>query len=111
MKVRVLVKRVRDADAADQPYVAPSSAKALLGDTEGDRPRLSPQELRTLRLWFQMPKKHNVAREMNISIDTVDQYLRRARVKYAEAGRPASNKAAMVARAIEDGIISPEDVR
>lgn len=96
MKVRVLT---------------PSSAKAMLGDTKVGRPRLSPQELRALRLWFQMPKKHNVAREMNISIDTVDQYLSRARVKYAAAGRPASNKAAMVARAIEDGIISPEDVR
>ena len=46
-----------------------------------------------------------------ISVDTVDQYISRARVKYAAAGRQASNKAAMVARAIEDGLVRPEDVR
>jgi DNA-binding NarL/FixJ family response regulator len=98
------------AAAADRPYVTPSLAKAMLGDTSPTRPRLSPQEEKALRLWFQMPKMHNVAIEMGISVDTVDQYISRARLKYAAAGRPAQNKAAMVARAIEDGLIRPEDV-
>jgi hypothetical protein len=48
---------------------------------------------------------------MGISVETVDQYISRARIKYAAAGRPAPNKAAMVARAIEDGLIRAEDVR
>jgi two-component system, NarL family, nitrate/nitrite response regulator NarL len=48
---------------------------------------------------------------MGISVETVDQYLSRARVKYAAVGRPASNKAAMLARAIEDGLVRPEEVR
>jgi two-component system nitrate/nitrite response regulator NarL len=99
------------AAASDRPYVTPSLAKALLGDASPSRPRLSAQEQRALRLWFQLPKKQNVARDMNLSIQTVDQYISRARVKYAAAGRPAPNKAAMVARAIEDGLVRPEDVR
>ena len=99
------------AAAEDRPYVTPSVAKALLGDASPNRPRLSAQESRALRLWFQQPKKLNVAREMGIAVDTVDQYISRARIKYAAAGRPASNKAAMVARAIEDGLVRPEDVR
>ena len=97
--------------AADRPYVTPSLAGALLGDRSPSRPGLSQQERRALQLWFQQPKKQSVAREMGISIQTVDQYINRARVKYAAAGRPAPNKAAMVARAIEDGLIRPEDVR
>jgi len=99
------------AAAADRPYVTPSVAKALLGDNSPARPRLSAQEQRALRLWFQQPKKQNVAREMGISVDTVDQYISRARIKYAAVGRHASNKAAMVARAIEDGLVRPEEVR
>ncbi|MGE5827300.1 MAG: response regulator [Micromonosporaceae bacterium] len=99
------------AAAQDRPYVTPSLAKAMLDDRSPGRPRLSAQEERALRLWFQQPKKLNVAREMGISVDTVDQYISRARVKYAAVGRPAPNKAAMVARAIEDGLIRPEDVR
>jgi two-component system, NarL family, nitrate/nitrite response regulator NarL len=99
------------AVANDRPYVTPSLARAMLGDTGPNRPSLSPQEQRALRLWFQLPKKLNVARDMNISIETVDQYISRARVKYAALGRPVPNKAAMVARAIEDGLIRTEDVR
>ncbi len=99
------------AAASDRPYVPPSLAKAMLGDRGPARPTLSPQERRALRLWFQQPKKYNVAREMGISIETVDQYVNRARIKYAAAGRAAPNKAAMVARAIEDGLIRPEEVR
>jgi DNA-binding NarL/FixJ family response regulator len=97
--------------AADRPYVTPSLAGALLGDRSPTRPELSHQERRAMQLWFQQPKKQSVAREMGISIQTVDQYINRARVKYAAVGRPAPNKAAMVARAIEDGLIRPEDVR
>lgn len=98
------------AVAHDRPYVTPALARVMLGDNGPNRPRLSPQEQRALRLWFQMPKKQNVAREMDISVETVDQYISRARVKYAAAGRPAANKAAMVARAIEDGLVRAEEV-
>jgi DNA-binding NarL/FixJ family response regulator len=97
--------------AQDRPYVTPSVARAMLADASPTRPALSAQEMRALKLWFQHPKKHTVARDMGLSVETVDQYISRARVKYAAAGRPAPNKAAMVARAIEDGLIRPEDVR
>ena len=83
----------------------------MLSDTSSARPRLAPQELRALRLWFQLPKIGNVAREMGIAESTVAQYIARVRVKYAAAGRPAPSKAAMVARAIQDGLIRPYEVR
>ncbi|HEX6873933.1 MAG TPA: response regulator [Micromonosporaceae bacterium] len=98
------------AAAVDRPYVTPSLARAMLADRSPGRPKLSTQERRALLLWLRLPKKLNVATEMNISVETVDQYISRARVKYAAVGRPAPNKAAMVARAIEDGLIRPEDV-
>ncbi|GAA1789188.1 hypothetical protein GCM10009682_09050 [Luedemannella flava] len=99
------------AAAEDRPYVTPSVARAMLADSSPNRPVLSAQETRALKLWFQHPKKHTVARDMGLSVETVDQYISRARIKYATVGRPAPNKAAMVARAIEDGLIRPEDVR
>lgn len=99
------------AAATDRPYVTPSVAQAMLGDRTVRRPALSPQEFEALKLWFQLPKRESVARAMGISVDTVEQYIGRARVKYAAAGRPAPNKAAMVAHAIEDGLVRPEDVR
>jgi two-component system nitrate/nitrite response regulator NarL len=98
------------AAATNRPYVTPSVAKAFLGDRTRSRPALSPQEQRALRLWFQRPKKQSVARERGISVETVEQYIGRARIKYAAVGRPALNKAAMVARAIEDGLVRPEEV-
>ncbi|GIH02275.1 DNA-binding response regulator [Rhizocola hellebori] len=99
------------AAAEDRAYVTPSVARAMLGDTSPHRPRLSDQERRALLLWFQLPKKQAVATQMGISVETVDQYIGRARAKYLDSGRQAGNKAAMVARAIEDGLIRPEDVR
>jgi DNA-binding NarL/FixJ family response regulator len=99
------------AAAADRPYVTQSLAKAIVHYRRPGRPQLSAQEQRALKLWFRLPKKLNVATEMRISVETVDQYISRARIKYAAAGRPALNKAAMVARAIEDGLVRPEDVR
>jgi len=36
--------------------------------------------------------------------------LQRVRAKYAAAGRPATTKAALVARAIQDGIVNVEEI-
>ena len=38
------------------------------------------------------------------------QYLDRAREKYARVGRSVPSRFALLARAIEDGLIRPEDV-
>jgi len=98
------------AAAMDQPYVAPSMAGAMLGDRRPERPALSEKEREALLLWFQSMSKASVARRMRISEHTVKQYVDRARIKYAKAGRPAASKAALLARAIEDGLIRPDEI-
>ncbi|WP_232323932.1 response regulator [Catenuloplanes japonicus] len=99
------------AAAMDQPYVAPALAGAMVGDRRPERPSLSEKEREALLLWFQSMSKASVARRMQISEHTVKQYVDRARIKYAKAGRPAASKAALLARAIEDGLIKPDDVQ
>ncbi len=98
------------AAAADRPYVTPSLAGAMVADLRPDRPRLSEQERNALLLWFQSMSKASVAVRLGISEHTVRQYIDRARVKYAKVGRPASTKSALLARAIEDGIIEPREI-
>ncbi|NJP33095.1 response regulator transcription factor [Micromonospora thermarum] len=98
------------AAASDRPYVSPALAGALVGDPRPDRPVLSDKEREALLLWFQSMSKASVARRMRISEHTVKQYVDRARIKYTRAGRPAATKAALLARAIEDGLIRPEEI-
>ncbi|MEV4533510.1 response regulator transcription factor [Asanoa sp. NPDC049518] len=98
------------AAAADRPYVPPSLAGAMVGDRRSSRPALSDKEREALLLWFQSMSKASVAKRMQISEHTVKQYVDRARIKYARAGRPAATKSALLARAIEDGLIRPEEI-
>ncbi len=99
------------AAAADRPYVGPTLAGMIVGDSRPERPTLSDQEREALLLWFQSMSKASVARRMRISEHTVKQYVDRARIKYAKAGRPAASKAALLARAIEDGLVRPDEIR
>jgi DNA-binding NarL/FixJ family response regulator len=96
--------------ADDRPCVTRSQAQAILADPSPGRPALSHKERQALLLWFQGMSKASVARRMSISENTVRQYIDRARVKYAAAGRAARTKDALVARAIEDGLIRAVDV-
>ena len=98
------------AAAGDRPHVTRSQARAILADTRPAGPALSAQERQALLLWFQGMSKDSVGRRMSISENTVRQYINRARMKYAAAGRPAPSKDALLARAIEDQIITPGEV-
>ena len=101
------------AVGTDRPYVTRSLAGGMLAD-----PQLSGREREALLLWFQGMDMAAVARRMAksdgsgtaITKDTVKQYLDRARIKYAKAGRAVPSRFALLARAIEDGLIRPEDV-
>ena len=95
------------AAAADRPYMTRSQARAMLADQHPARPALSEQERQALLLWFQGMSKASVGRRMWISENTVRQYISRARAKYAATGRTAPSKDALLARAIEDGVIKP----
>ena len=98
------------AAAADRPYVTRSQARAMLSDQRPGRPDLSQQELQALLLWFQGMSKASVGRRMSISENTVRQYINRARAKSAATGRTAPSKDALLARAIEDGVIKPDEI-
>jgi two-component system, NarL family, nitrate/nitrite response regulator NarL len=98
------------AAAADRPYVTRSQARAILADQRPARPALSQQEQQALLLWFQGMSKASVGRRMAISENTVRQYISRARAKYAATGRSAASKDALLARAIEDGVIKPSEI-
>ena len=73
-------------------------------------PGLAPREKEVLLAWIVCDNKDDVARRLGISATTVRTHLQRIRDKYAAAGRPASTKAALVARAIQDGLIDVNDL-
>ena len=98
------------AAAADRPYLTRSQARAMLADQRPARPTLSEQERQALLLWFQGMSKASVGRRMSISENTVRQYISRARAKYAATGRTAPSKDALLARAIEDGVIQAGEI-
>ncbi|MEU4621892.1 helix-turn-helix transcriptional regulator [Actinoplanes sp. NPDC023801] len=73
-------------------------------------PRLSGRERTALVWWLRSLTKASVARRMGISPHTVDMYIKRVRAKYAAAGWLLPTKADLLARAVEDGLVGPEDL-
>lgn len=98
------------AARSNTPYVAPRMANALLNDKRLGRPHLSEREKEVLVAWFQTENKELVGKRLFIEPSTVRSHLQRVRAKYAAVGRPAPTKAALVARAIQDGILSVDDL-
>ncbi|MEV6336031.1 LuxR C-terminal-related transcriptional regulator [Nocardia vinacea] len=68
-------------------------------------PSLSPREIEVLRAWILSDSKIEVCQQLYISAGTVNTHLARIRDKYHTAGRPAQTKAALLARALQDGHI------
>ncbi|MGH3886574.1 MAG: response regulator transcription factor [Pseudonocardiaceae bacterium] len=89
----------------DLPYTPPMLSGAMATDRRPDRPVLSEREREVLLAWFESDSKNLVAQRFHLSTSTVDTYINRVRVKYADAGRPATTKAALVARALQDGLV------
>lgn len=106
---RHLVKAIQAA-ADDIPYTPPSLAGAFGSDTRQSRPVLSVREVEVLVEWFQSESKAMVAQSLGISERTVNTYLDRVRIKYANVGRPATTKAKLVARAVQDGLIALDEL-
>ena len=104
-----LIDAIRAAEN-DTPYVGPRMAGAMLNDRTVGRPNLAPREKEVLIAWFRTESKDLVARQLEIAPTTVRTHLQRVRAKYAAVGRPATTKAALVARAIQDGIVNVDDM-
>lgn len=96
--------------ASDRGYIGPTAAGAMADDPRRRRPRLSPRELEVLLSWFRTESKDLVAASLHITRATVNTHLARIRTKYAEVGRPAPTKAALIARALQDGIVTMDDL-
>jgi two-component system, NarL family, nitrate/nitrite response regulator NarL len=102
-QVRAAIKAV----ATGKDWISPRLAYILATDNAADRPALSPQEARALRLYATGMAMKSVARKMAISEETVKQYVGRVREKYARAGRAAPTKVELYYRAVEDGHLPP----
>jgi DNA-binding NarL/FixJ family response regulator len=103
---RQIQEAIREV-AAGHGWVSHRLAYILATDDAADKPILSQQETRTLKLYATGMAMKSVAREMTISDETVKQYLDRVREKYARAGRAAPTKLELYHRAVEDGHLPP----
>ncbi|MEU0631347.1 response regulator transcription factor [Streptomyces sp. NPDC005989] len=98
------------AAASGRAYTPPSLAGALAGDRSANRPALSARETEVLVEWFQSESKDFVGQRLGISPRTVNTHLEHIRIKYAMIGREAPTKAALLARAIQDGLVQVDDL-
>ena len=78
--------------------------------SELPRPALTAREVEVLRTWLLLDSKPAVAGSLGISLGTVNTHLTRIRAKYADLGRPAPTKAGLVARAVQDELISLDEL-
>ncbi|WP_228539541.1 helix-turn-helix transcriptional regulator [Nocardia sp. XZ_19_385] len=78
--------------------------------TAWTRPALSAREIEVLTSWIASDSKTQVANQLYMSIGTLNTHITRIRGKYAAVGRSANTKAALVARALQDGLIELEDL-
>ena len=67
--------------------------------------RLSPQEVAATTLYAAGMPLASVARRMQLSPQTVKQYVDRARAKYRSVGRPCPTKVHLYQRLVEDGLV------
>jgi len=104
-----LIKAIRAAPT-DTPYIGPRLGRAMLNEGAIRSPKLTPREREVLVAWCRTDSKDEAARQLSVAPTTVRTILQRIRSKYAAIGRPATTKAALVARAIQDGIISIDDL-
>ena len=100
----VLAEALRKV-GSDEIALSTEWAAAMDTDPDLDAARLSAQEQRVLALFAQGVKAQAVGHELGISANTVDDYVRRIRAKYAQIGRPAYTKVDLYRRAVEDGIL------
>ncbi|CAM3041043.1 LuxR C-terminal-related transcriptional regulator [Skermania piniformis] len=69
-------------------------------------PRFSDREVDVIRTWLLSGTKAEAAGKLYLSIGTVNTHLARIRHKYEAAGRPANDKAALLARALIDRLVT-----
>lgn len=91
------------AAAAGHPVATTEWAAAIDGDPDLPAVGLSSRQRDVLTLYASGEKADRVARMTGLTPNTVNDYLARIRIKYADAGRPARTKTDLYKRAVEDG--------
>lgn len=71
---------------------------------------LTKREMEVLLAWLRSDTKAQVAAELFITPATINTHLVRIREKYESVDRPANTKAALVARALQDGMIELDEL-
>ena len=71
---------------------------------------MSEREKEVLRMWLLRDSKTDVARSLYLSLGTVNTHLTRIRSKYEAVGRVAATKTALAARALQDGLITLDEL-
>jgi DNA-binding NarL/FixJ family response regulator len=84
--------------------------RAMSNGMNVGRPELTVRECEVLITWCHAATKHEVAEKLSIERATVSTHLQRIRAKYAGVGRPATTKAALIARAIQDGLVHLDEL-
>lgn len=74
------------------------------------RPALSTREVEILRAWLLCDSKSEAAALLFVTAATVSTHIVRIREKYARVGRPAVTKTALLARALQDGVVSIDEL-
>ncbi|WP_084352104.1 helix-turn-helix transcriptional regulator [Millisia brevis] len=80
-------------------------AAAIDSDPGLDAVGLSPRQREVLELYASGETTSRVARLTGLQENTVIDYVRRIRLRYAEAGRPAPTRTELYKRALEDGYL------
>ncbi|WP_068165529.1 LuxR C-terminal-related transcriptional regulator [Rhodococcus phenolicus] len=77
---------------------------------ESVKPALSAREVEILREWLMSDSKSEVATRLFVAPTTVSTHIARIRDKYAQVGRMAPTKASLLARALQDGLITIDEL-
>ena len=97
-----LLEAIRRAGGGEQLWSR--RALAIIGEAVG--PQLSDRETEAVRLYVQGVLIGTIARQMGVSENTCNTYLKRARAKFQAAGRPVASREQLRV-AVEDSGIFP----
>lgn len=92
------------------------SRAAVLSQTKGEvsavpkAPHLSAREVEILRTWLLSDDKSEAAAKLHVTAATVSTHIVRIRDKYARAGRIATTKTTLLARALQDGYVHIDEL-
>jgi DNA-binding NarL/FixJ family response regulator len=87
-----------------EQYMSPEIASALLAGAD-IAVELSDRERTAMTLYASGLKMTSVARQMDVSVGTAQEYIKRVRAKYAKSGNPLSTKTELYQQARSEGML------